>query len=97
MGARREINLLGALGMALADGQRDAMRRASGLSDSEVAALNVVGNGRGLSIGQVRAALDLTHPGTVRVVDRLVTAGLVRRGPGQDGRSVSLHLTPDGD
>ena len=94
MGARREINLLGALAVALADGQRDVMRQASGLSDSEVAALNVVGNGRGMTIGQVRAALGLTHPGTVPVVDRLVAAGMVTRTP--VGRTVSLDVTLDG-
>jgi MarR family transcriptional repressor of emrRAB len=96
MDSNRTVNLLGALGVALADGQRAAMRGASGLSDTEVAALNVVGNGKGLSIGQVRAALDLTHPGTVRVVDRLVASGLMARGPGADGRTVGLHLTQEG-
>ncbi len=53
--------------------------------------------GTGLSIGQVRAALDLTHPGAVRVVDRLQAAGLVSRGPGVDGRRVALLLTSDGE
>lgn len=97
MGRDRTINLVGALGVALADGQERAMREASGLSDTEVAALNVVGQGPGLSIGEVRAALELTHPGTVRVVDRLVAHGLLVRGPGADGRRVGLVLTADGE
>jgi DNA-binding MarR family transcriptional regulator len=101
MGTERTSNLLGALGIALAEGQQEAMRAASGLSDVEVAALNVVGEGRrqgtGLSIGQVRAALDLTHPGAVRVVDRLAAGGLVTRGPGTDGRRVALLLTSVGE
>lgn len=96
MVSRRLVNLVGALGIALADGQQRAMREASGLADSEVAALNVVGSGEGLSISEVRAALGLTHPGAVRVVDRLVVHGLVVRGPGADGRTVGLRLTPAG-
>jgi DNA-binding MarR family transcriptional regulator len=40
--------------------------------------------------------LGLTPSGTVRLVDRLQEAGYVTRGPGGDGRSVSLHLTASG-
>jgi DNA-binding MarR family transcriptional regulator len=96
MSSDRTTNLVGALGIALADGQATAMREASGLADTEVAALNVIGLGGGPSIVDVRAALALTHPGTVRVVDRLVTRGLVVRVPGTDGRRVGLVLTPEG-
>jgi DNA-binding MarR family transcriptional regulator len=42
------------------------------------------------------AALNLTHSGTVRLVDRLAAAGLVERRPGSDRRSVELALTPEG-
>jgi MarR family transcriptional repressor of emrRAB len=96
MQSSRTINLVGALGIALADGQTRAMREASGLADTEVAALNVIGFGGGPSIVDVRAALSLTHPGTVRVVDRLVARDLVVRVPGTDGRKVGLVLTPEG-
>lgn len=40
--------------------------------------------------------LGLTSSGTVRLVDRLAEAGYVRRGPGSDGRSVSVELTGQG-
>jgi DNA-binding MarR family transcriptional regulator len=96
MGSERLINLVGALGVALADGQRQAMRDASGLADTEVAAVNVIGLAPGRSITSVRIALDITHPGTVRVVDRLVGRGLVERRAGADGRTVGLHLTAEG-
>jgi len=96
MSSYRQINLVGALGVALADGQRRVMREATGLADSEVAALNVIGLAPGRSITSVRIALDLTHPGTVRVVDRLAGRGLLERRAGADGRTVGLHLTADG-
>jgi hypothetical protein len=41
-------------------------------------------------------ATGLTHSGAVRLIDRLVDAGLVERGPGRDGRSLSIMLTANG-
>ena len=93
----RTFNLVGALGMALADGQRRVMGAASGLADTEAAAVNVVGLAPGRSIASVRVALAITHPGTVRVVDRLVARHLVERRAGTDGRTVGLHLTAAGE
>ncbi|GIJ67837.1 hypothetical protein Voc01_027540 [Virgisporangium ochraceum] len=40
--------------------------------------------------------LGLTPSGAVRLVDRLSAAGLVTRGPGDDGRSRSVMLTDRG-
>jgi DNA-binding MarR family transcriptional regulator len=40
--------------------------------------------------------LGLTQSGTVRLIDRLVDDGLVRRAPGRDGRTVALDLTAAG-
>src|SRR5215212_4398021 len=48
------------------------------------------------SVRTLSAVLGLTHPGAVRVVDRLVQAGYVRRAPGADLRSVSVELTATG-
>jgi DNA-binding MarR family transcriptional regulator len=50
----------------------------------------------GCTIEVLRKALNLTHSGTVRLVDRLAGAGLVERRTGPDARSVALHLTPPG-
>src|SRR5207248_7443754 len=48
------------------------------------------------TIDRLRQVLGLTPSGAVRLVDRLVEAGLVARGPGEDGRSRSVSLTPRG-
>lgn len=93
----RTANLLGALGLALADAQAAQLASSSGLPPTDAAALNAIGLFPGCSIGAVRVALAITHPGTVRTIDRLVGAGLVERSAGVDGRTVSLHLTADGE
>jgi DNA-binding MarR family transcriptional regulator len=41
-------------------------------------------------------AVGITHSGAVRLIDRLVEAGLVERRPGRDGRSGSIVLTARG-
>lgn len=92
----RTANLLGALGLAIADRIEevavDVMQRAG----ETPAALVVVGYGTGPSNDQLRRILGLTHPGTVRLVDRLVADGLVDRREGRDRRAVSLFLTEKG-
>jgi DNA-binding MarR family transcriptional regulator len=93
----RTANLLGALGIALADAQNQQLAASSGLQPTDAAALNTIGLVPGCSIGGVRVTLGITHPGTVRTVDRLVAAGLVERRAGADGRTVSLHLTATGE
>lgn len=93
----RTANLLGALGIALADAQTSQLAASSGLSPTDAAALNAIGLVPGCSIATVRVALGITHPGTVRTIDRLVTAGLAERRAGVDGRTVGLHLTAQGE
>ena len=92
----RLVNLVGALGLTLADGQQRAISAATGLAPSEAAALNFVGQTPGCSIEAVRTALAISHPGTVRVIDRLAGRALVERGAGVDGRTRGLWLTPSG-
>lgn len=90
-------NLLGALSLALADRMQGAMEDAAGQTSSAPAALvalyDMVGAG---SVDQLRHVLALTPSGAVRLVDRLVAAGLVERRPGRDARSLSLVLTKHG-
>lgn len=50
----------------------------------------------GGSVTQLSSVLGLTHSGTVRLVDRLVSEGLVERAGAHDGRSVSVVLTGTG-
>ena len=93
----RSANLLGALGLALADAQAAQLATSSGLAPTDAAALNAIGTVPGCTIAAVRVTLGITHPGTVRTVDRLVAAGLVQRRAGADARTVSLHLTAAGE
>lgn len=60
------------------------------------AALIVIGYGLGPSNDQLRRILGLSHPGAVRLLDRLVADGLVERRPARDRRAVALFLTEQG-
>lgn len=93
----RLATLLGAAAVGLGDAVDDAVRGATGLdlaaSTALVAMLDFTPAG---SVRRLSGVLGLTHSGAVRLVDRLVTAGLVSRGPGADARSVALSLTDAG-
>ncbi|TQV78947.1 MarR family transcriptional regulator [Exilibacterium tricleocarpae] len=69
-------------------------------SGESAAAIVVLGYAPGLSVEILRQVLDLSHPGTVRLIDRLEEDGLVERRKAADGRAdgraVALHLTPKG-
>jgi MarR family transcriptional repressor of emrRAB len=84
----RAANLLGALGLAVAD-------RLSGGSAAE-ALVELHGRRAGSTIDALAGVTGLSHSGTVRLVDRLVQSGLVERRRGADQRSVALYLTPPG-
>jgi MarR family transcriptional regulator, negative regulator of the multidrug operon emrRAB len=60
------------------------------------AAVVVIGYDLGPSNDQLRAILGLSHPGAVRLVDRLVADGLVERREGRDRRANALYLTAAG-
>jgi DNA-binding MarR family transcriptional regulator len=90
-------NLLGALALVVADTTGDAIGESSGRSASDAAALSAMEQFlHQPSVDLLRQVLGLTPSGTVRLVDRLEAAGLVRRGPGADGRSTSVSLTAAG-
>jgi len=93
----RLINVLGALAMALADGLRDATEAAAGMTGAAPAALVALHQFlAGRPAEDLAQATGLTHSGAVRLIDRLVDAGLVERRPGRDARSLSIVLTPRG-
>jgi DNA-binding MarR family transcriptional regulator len=93
----RGANLLGAVSLAVADRVRAAAERGAAQGGSAPAALvSLAGYLDGSPIDAVRGPLGLTHSATVRVVDRLVAAGLARRREGADRRSVAVELTPEG-
>ncbi len=92
----RTTNLLGAVGLAVADRIERAAREVLGRAGETPAALVVIGYGMGPSNEQLRRILELSHPGSVRLVDRLVADGLVERREGRDRRAIALHLTERG-
>ena len=89
-------NLLGAVGLAISDRILETARTVLNHSGETPAALVVIGYGQGPSNELLRRILGLSHPGTVRLVDRLVADGLVERTKGPDNRTIALHLTREG-
>jgi MarR family transcriptional regulator, negative regulator of the multidrug operon emrRAB len=95
--AERLINLFGALALGVADRVRWAALEGPAGGGKTSAALVVIGHAPGLSIDQLGRVLGLSHPGAVRLVDRLATAGLAARTVAtHDRRTAALHLTDEG-
>jgi DNA-binding MarR family transcriptional regulator len=92
----RDLNVIGAFALALADDFKAAMEDLADGNESACAALIVVGQESGLSVDRLSRILGLSQPGTVRLVDRLAEAKLVERKTGIDRRSVALRLTDGG-
>jgi MarR family transcriptional regulator, negative regulator of the multidrug operon emrRAB len=94
----RTAQLLGALALALADRTGAAVEADAGLAGSDAAALVTLRNyAEGEPLDLLRRALALSHPGVVRLADRLQARGLVERHRTErDGRAVALRLTPAG-
>jgi MarR family transcriptional regulator, negative regulator of the multidrug operon emrRAB len=92
----RTANLLGAVGLAVADRIEEMARTILNHAGETPAALVVIGYGLGPSNDQLRRILRLSHPGSVRLVDRLVGDGLVERRRGHDKRAIALYLTEQG-
>lgn len=92
----KTANLLGALGLAVADRIAEIALEVLDRAGETPAALVVIGYGLGPSNDQLRRILGLSHPGMVRLVDRLVADELVERQVGRDRRAVALFLTPKG-
>lgn len=89
--------MLGALATAVAERVQDAGERACGLRGAAPAALVALHEyAGGRPVDTLHRLLRVTPSGAVRVVDRLVDAGLAVRAPGPDGRTLSIELTPAG-
>jgi DNA-binding MarR family transcriptional regulator len=92
-----EANLLGALSLLIADQTAGVVAEIAGGSGSAASALCALNEFLDRpTIDDLRRVLGLTPSGAVRLVDRLAEAGLATRGPGGDGRSRSVRLTPAG-
>jgi DNA-binding MarR family transcriptional regulator len=92
----RDLNIIGAFALALADDFKSAMEDLADRNESACAALIVIGQESGLSIDRLSKVLGLSQPGTVRLVDRLAGGKLVERKTGTDRRAVALRLTEAG-
>jgi len=92
----RNRKFAGALSLAVMDRIEQGAREVVGRGGETPAALVVIGYGQGMTNDKLRRILGLSHSGTVRLVDRLVSDRLVERRPGKDGREVALYLTATG-
>lgn len=92
----RLANWLGALTVAAADAQAEAM--ACGRRDADVAAILTLREFPGTTVGDLARVLGLSSSAAVRVADRVCADGLATRGPlgAGDARQVALALTPRG-
>ena len=93
----RTANIVGALALAVAD---TVLREAEGKAPEPgpaAAAISLLAHDPGMSVDRLRRALGLSHPGAVRLVDRLVAEGVVtRKASERDRRAVALYLTDAG-
>lgn len=96
--APRQANLLGAFAIAVTDRLHQAKADDDGRSLTATAALNHLRLRPGQNIDFLARLLHISHPATVRLVNRLQAEGLVERRPGEeDARSRTLALTPAGE
>jgi DNA-binding MarR family transcriptional regulator len=96
MDMARLEQLLGVVALAATDQFRGAMEQELGAGGGAPAALVHLRAWPGGSITGLGEVLGLSQPATVRLVDRLVDRGLVRRDPGADGRTRALSCTAKG-
>jgi MarR family transcriptional repressor of emrRAB len=94
----RTANLLGALSFAITEQTESSLAGDAEVAGSDAMALIALRNyAEGATLDTLRNGLGLSQPGTVRLVDRLATRGLVeRRRSAHDGRALALHLTDAG-
>jgi DNA-binding MarR family transcriptional regulator len=95
--ADRLEQLLGVVALAATDRFRNAMEDQLGAGGGAPAALVHLRAWPGGSIGELGDVLGLSQPAAVRLVERLVARGLVRRDSGPDGRTRALSCTPKGE
>jgi DNA-binding MarR family transcriptional regulator len=92
---QRTANLLGAASLAVADSLREAVEGATGFGGALPAALVTLAAYPRRNMEALRAALGISQPGVVRLVERLESQGWVRR-DSDNGRAVALEVTPAG-
>lgn len=88
--------LLGVTALAVLDRLRATVDGDAGLGEAEAGALVHLQAWPGEAVGALAGVVGRSQPATVRLVDRLVERGLVRREKGADRRTVALVLTEAG-
>lgn len=90
-------NVFGAFALMISDDIIQATSSRAPEAGPTASALALLAHMPGLSIRMLAAGVSLSHAGTVRLVDRLATEGLIeRRDHSSDGRTRSLYLTRAG-
>src|SRR5262245_37182959 len=85
----RIANIVGALALALSDDLLRAAERKAPEAGLAAAAIALLRHVPGMTIERLRNALGLSHPGAVRLIDRLEQEGsVVRRPSNADRRAV---------
>jgi MarR family transcriptional regulator, negative regulator of the multidrug operon emrRAB len=92
----RTANLLGAMAGAISDRLADRTKAHPNETDASLAAMNLLNSFGGCSNVQLSQAMKLSHPATVRLVDKLEAAGWVECRTAADRRAVALWLTASG-
>ena len=94
---RRTINLVGAFALAAGDRIQASAGAAAARPSTDTAALLLMTTTlEGSTQDALARSLGLCQSGATRLVDRLVSAGLIRRDPGSDRRTVALSTTKAG-
>jgi DNA-binding MarR family transcriptional regulator len=69
----------------------------AGLQPGQYGVLKLIGLNPGRSQSDIAAAAGLDRSSLTQVLDQLCRRGLVERRPGPDRRTLSLHLTAEGE
>src|SRR5262249_6838450 len=89
-------NIVGALAQAVVDAVEHDLAESIRQGPTGAAALVHLSKYGGDPITEPGVPLDLSHPGCVRLVDRLEQQKLVARQGATDGRAVAVALTASG-
>ena len=92
----RLVNLLGAFAVAATDEIAHSTLALGHRRDADCAAVNFIGHAPGLSVDEIAAVMALSQPAAVRLVERLERDGLVEKRPGENHKTLALHLTSAG-
>jgi DNA-binding MarR family transcriptional regulator len=89
-------NLLGALSLHVTGQLRAAVAGPAGAGGVLADALIVIKDQPGCTVDWLGRALEVSQPGAVHLVHKLVDLDWVHKRAGTDARSKALHLTADG-